>query len=99
MIPAFVAATGYTPPRQDRTGFTTPEPVYAGAQPTFLAPAPIPDRKARIRAAAHRAPKDYPGPVGLLIKRELEAAEEFGQALEQGGLTMQVVDQILGGNA
>ncbi|MGH3585727.1 MAG: hypothetical protein ACRDQ0_05345 [Pseudonocardia sp.] len=51
--------------------------------------------KARVRAAAFRATRLYPGPVGELLSRELVSWEEFGYRLGGGQLVMQVVDHVL----
>ena len=51
--------------------------------------------KSRYRAAAFRAARLYPGPVGELIAREIIAWEEFGYVLHKGGLIEQVVDLML----
>lgn len=96
MIPSYQLPPVAEPNRAMRSTFNTPEPLYAPpTPPRAVVAAPVPDRRARIRAAAHRALQLYPGPVGNLVKRELEAAEEWGQAIDAHGLTMQVVDHIL----
>jgi hypothetical protein len=51
--------------------------------------------KMRLRAAAFRATRLYPGPVGELISRELLSWEEFGYRLGGSRLVMGVVDQVL----
>jgi hypothetical protein len=51
--------------------------------------------KMRVRAAAFRATRVYPGPVGELVSRELLTWEEFGYRLGGSQLVMQVVDQVL----
>lgn len=59
---------------------------------------PVPmdnDEKARLRAAAFRAIRLYPGPVGELVSRELLSWEEFGYRLGGGRLVMRLVDHIL----
>lgn len=50
--------------------------------------------KMRIRAAAFRASRVYPGPVGQLIAKELAAWEEFGIRLGGHSLILQVVAAI-----
>jgi hypothetical protein len=52
-----------------------------------------PDRT-RIRSAAFRACRVYPGPVGQLIAKELNTWEEFGMRLGGHSLIMQVVEAI-----
>ncbi len=51
--------------------------------------------KMRIRAAAFRSTRLYPGPVGELLSRELLSWEEFGYRLGGGQLIMRLVDHIL----
>lgn len=51
--------------------------------------------KMRIRAAAFRATRVYPGPVGELISRELLVWEDFGYRLSGSGLILQLVDHIM----
>jgi hypothetical protein len=49
----------------------------------------------RIRAAAVRATRVYPGPVGELVARELLTWEEFGHRLGSAGPIMQLVDAVM----
>jgi hypothetical protein len=51
--------------------------------------------KMRLRAAAFRATRLYPGPVGELLSRELLTWEEFGYRLGGGQLVMRLVDDVL----
>lgn len=51
--------------------------------------------KTRLRAAAYRASRVYPGPVGELLSREILVWEEFGFRLGGGGLILRLVDQVL----
>ncbi len=51
--------------------------------------------KMRLRAAAFRATRLHPGPVGELVSRELLAWEEFGYRLGGGQLVMRLVDHVL----
>jgi hypothetical protein len=51
--------------------------------------------KMRLRAAAFRATRLYPGPVGELVSRELLTWEEFGYRLGGSALVMRLVDQVL----
>jgi hypothetical protein len=51
--------------------------------------------KMRLRAAAFRATRLYPGPVGELVSRELLIWEEFGYRLGGSALVMRLVDQVL----
>jgi len=49
----------------------------------------------RLRAAAFRATRLYPGPVGELLSHELLAWEEFGYRLGGRQLVMRLVDHVL----
>ncbi len=49
----------------------------------------------RLRAAAFRATRVYPGPVGELLSRELLSWEEFGYRLGSRGLVMGIVDAVM----
>lgn len=51
--------------------------------------------KMRLRAAAFRATRLYPGPVGEMISRELLSWEEFGYRLGGAQLVMRLVDHVL----
>lgn len=53
------------------------------------------ETRARLRSAAHRATRIYPGPVGELLQRELRSWEEFGFRFGSSGLVAALVDQIL----
>lgn len=89
----------YIPPPPPRTHLVTPEPVYITEQPIPEAdrlPKMGHDLRTRIRLAAHRATQNYPGPVGQMISRELLQWEEFGAAIGEDRLVMQVVDVLLG---
>lgn len=54
---------------------------------------PVTDRM-RLRAAAFRATRVYPGPVGNLICKELQAWEEIGIRLGGHGPIMSLVDHV-----
>lgn len=56
------------------------------------------DRR-RLDAAARRALRVYPGPVGELIRREIQASLDFGYRLEGCGLAKRLADQILASDA
>jgi hypothetical protein len=59
-------------------------------------PAPMDHHeKMRLRAAAFRATRLYPGPVGELVSRELLTWEEFGYRLGGEQLVMRLVDHVL----
>ncbi|MEJ8280672.1 hypothetical protein [Pseudonocardia spirodelae] len=51
--------------------------------------------KMRMRAAAFRATRIYPGPVGELISRELLGWEDFGYRLGGNGLVAGLVDHVM----
>ena len=51
--------------------------------------------KLRLRAAAYRATRVYPGPVGELLSLEIMTWEEFGYRLGSGRLITSVVDHVL----
>lgn len=55
------------------------------------------DEMMRLRAAAYRAPQVYPGPVGVILQRELLMWEEFGYRLGTGGgaLIYSIVEDIM----
>lgn len=83
-----------------RQGFTTPSPQYVSAPPSPTvadkrAWVMEPHEKLRIRSAAFRATRLYPGPVGALISRELLSFEEMGLRLARDGVVMGVVEHVL----
>lgn len=51
--------------------------------------------KMRLRAAAWRATRVFPGPVGEVLSRELLAWEEFGYRFGGTGLIGPLADTIL----
>ncbi|GAA1078752.1 hypothetical protein ACFU8R_16150 [Pseudonocardia alni] len=51
--------------------------------------------KMRIRAAAFRATRIYPGPVGELISRELLGWEDFGYRLGGNRMVLDLVDHVM----
>jgi hypothetical protein len=51
--------------------------------------------KMRLRAAAFRVTRLYPGPVGEVLSRELLTWEEFGYRLGGAALVMRLVDHAL----
>lgn len=69
---------------------TAPVPSTAAVPPPRFEP----HERMRIRAAAFRATRLYPGPVGELLSRELFSWEEFGYRLGGAGLVMRLVDEI-----
>jgi hypothetical protein len=66
------------------------------AEVSRMDPAPMDHHeKMRLRAAAFRATRLYPGPVGELVSRELLTWEEFGYRLGGEQLVMRLVDHVL----
>lgn len=51
--------------------------------------------KARLRAAAFRVTRLYPGPVGELLSREILTWEEMGWRLGGDRLVMRLVDHVM----
>lgn len=51
--------------------------------------------KIRLRDAAYRAKRIYPGAVGQLIAREFMAHEELSAVLRGDGIITRAVDEIL----
>ena len=49
----------------------------------------------RLRAAAFRALKVYPGPVGQLLSAELLSWEDFGYRLGSKSLVMSIVADVM----
>lgn len=49
----------------------------------------------KLRAAAFRATRVFPGAVGEMVSKELLSFEEFGLRLSRDGLVMRVVDQVM----
>jgi hypothetical protein len=76
---------------------STEMPVYVlpgGVQTS----GPVPmdhHEKARLRTAAFRVTRLYPGPMGELASREILMWEEFGYRLGNGGLMSRLVDHVL----
>lgn len=93
-----IGIPSYIPPPPPRTHLVTPEPMYVidVPDPADQQPAQMGTTiRQRVRTAAHRAIQLYPGPVGQMVSRELLQWEEFGRALGEDRLVMQVVDQLL----
>jgi hypothetical protein len=73
------------------------QPPFVSAQPVL--PTNAPERldhhdRSKIRAAAYRAMKLWPGPIGILVSSELLAFEELGYR-SSGGLSARLVDVVL----
>jgi hypothetical protein len=51
--------------------------------------------KARLRTAAFRVTRLYPGPIGELVSRELLTWEEFGYRLGGHAMIMRLVQHVL----
>lgn len=49
----------------------------------------------RCRNAANTARRRYPGPVGELLARELDAFADFGFRVSQGALMQRLVAELL----
>lgn len=85
-----------TPPNVTH-GCTTPTPVYVqpstryGAAPARNAP----HEQLRLRTAAHRASRLFPGPIGVYLETELLAAADWGYRLATSSLLAKVVDDIM----
>lgn len=74
--------------------FQWPKPpprIQSDTAPRLMEPA----EKMRLRAAAFRATRVLPGPVGELCSRELLAAEEFGYMGDRSGLTQRLAEFVL----
>src|SRR5688500_4132963 len=70
--------------------------TQCSAEVSRMDPAPMDHHeKMRLRAAAFRATRLYPGPVGELLSRELLTWEEFGYRLGGEQLVMRLVDHVL----
>ena len=67
----------------------TSTPARGDARPLDFADA------ARYRAAAHRARRLLPGPLGELVQRELTAYADFGYRLSTDHLIDRLAAQIL----
>ena len=66
------------------------------AEVSRMNPAPMDHHeKMRLRAAAFRVTRLYPGPAGEVLSRELLTWEEFGYRLGGSSLVMRLVDQVL----
>ncbi|WP_246631302.1 hypothetical protein [Pseudonocardia nigra] len=61
-----------------------------------MVPVPMDDHeKMRLRQAAYRVTRLYPGPAGEILARELIGWEDFGYRLGGGQPVMRLVDQVL----
>ena len=80
-------------------GITGLRPTVIHPSSTVAATDPPPrlehHERSRIRAAAHRAKKLYPGPVAALIERELTSVAEFGFRFDRGGQTAALVHHLM----
>ena len=75
-----------------------PPQAQDGVGDTAATRAPVrmaPEEKMRLRAAAFRVTRVYPGPVGELVSRELLTWEEFGYRLGGEQLIYRLVDHIM----
>ena len=57
--------------------------------------APTPIDRDRLHEAAERALSLYPGPVGQLVHRELQAYLDFGHRFAQASLITRLIEDIL----
>ena len=81
----------------------------ADATPRFTLPKAIPDptqatappakldlhEKSTVSAAAHRAKRLFPGPVGECLFRELDGFAQWGYRMDQSGLMPRLVAHIM----
>jgi hypothetical protein len=82
---------------------TTPAPVYVPEPPRPPVGEQVPNaptrmdhhERMRMRAAAWRATRLYPGPVGMVLQRELLCWEEFGYRLGSHGVIGALVDHVM----
>lgn len=75
--------------------FTIPPPK---ADPTMATAPPVKmdlHEKSRASAAAHRAKRLFPGIVGEVLYRELDAYVQWSYRLDQSGLMPRLVDHIM----
>jgi|1185.fasta_scaffold332560_3 hypothetical protein len=75
--------------------FTIPPPK---ADPTMATAPPAKmdaTERSKISAAAHRAKRLFPGPVGELLYREIDVYAQFGWRMDQSGLMPRLVDHIM----
>lgn len=70
-------------------------PVAVPTVPTAAAERMDHHVRMKVRAAAFRAQRVYPGAVGELLSRELLVWEELGVRLGSRGMIMRVVDQVM----
>jgi hypothetical protein len=70
--------------------------LLKGSVKMTLSPPPMDThQKMRLRTAAFRVTRLYPGPVGELLSRELQTWEEFGYRLGGSQLVMRLVDFVM----
>lgn len=80
---------------------TTAEPLreplvqYGVAVPTAPPVRMDSDERMKLRAAAFRATRVFPGPVGELVSKDLLAFEEFGYRLGAHGLVRRLVAAVM----
>lgn len=83
------------PPQRHHPG-TTPAPSYGDndfrgtERPEHLS---VPDRN-RARRARQAALQCYPGIVGQILAREIEAYEDLGWLAERDSLIRQLIDEL-----
>lgn len=80
---------------------TTAEPLreplvqYGCAVPTAAPVRMDSDERMRVRMAALKATRVFPGVVGQFISRELLTWEEFGMKLSGDSLTLKLIEAVL----
>lgn len=76
------------PMRQPLVQYSTTVPTDAPARMES-------DERMQMRAAAFRATRAFPGPVGELVSRELLDWEQFGNRLGGRGMVMRLVAAVM----
>jgi hypothetical protein len=91
----WVWSMAYTSNADATPRFTLPKPT---PDPT-LATAPPPkldlQEKSKVSAAAHRAKRLFPGPVGECLFREIDAYAQFGWRLDRDAVMARLVAHIM----
>lgn len=84
---------------------TTAEPLreplvqYGVAVPTAAPVRMDSDERMRVRMAALKATRVFPGVVGEYLSRELLSFEEFGMRLSRDGMTTRLIEFVLSSKA
>lgn len=88
-------AMAYTSNAEATPVFRIPPP---SVDPTLATAAPAKmdlHEQSRVSAAGHRAKRMFPGPIGELLHREIDAWAHWGYRIDQSGLLPRVVDHIM----